>query len=229
MKTEPHRWLAGGLLIACLPSTALAQPPGAISEKPAGFVAGARSFFRSLGAGVEFDGRYRFESEVELGLRLQGAYLDEGYLSGHTVSPVATGGAGLVVLFPVTSSGPLDLFARYVPGLAFLEGVEDDASAVRQTNEFGAFGHVMIGTHGLLRVGAILGVDLEIDPTTDLADQSQAITLGYGHAFGESWLLYADVTSGGTFGFNGDNGKAILEGSIGVRIPVSGGGARGAF
>ena len=232
MKTERHpwvAWLARGLFAACFPSTALAHSPGDPHDDPAGFVAGARTYFRNLGGGLELDGRYRLESELELGVRLQGTYLDKGYLSGHVVSPVVTGAAGLVLLLPVTNAGSRSLFVRYVPGVTLLEGVDAETSAVRQTNEIGAFGHWSLGSRGLLRLGVILGVELEVDPTVAVADQSQAITLGYGHALSESLLLYADVTSGGTFGFNGDNGKAIFEASLGVRLPFGAGGPRGAF
>jgi hypothetical protein len=228
MRNERHRWLASGLFLACFPSPATAS---AVDDptNPAGFVGGARSFLQRSGAGLELDGRYRFASEFELGLVVEGAYLDKGYLSGYVVSPALAGSAGLVLLLPAATSGPLDLFVRCVPGVAWLEGIDAGRSAVRQTNEIGIFGHVLLGRRGLLRAGVILGVELELDPTVDLADQSQAVALGYGYAVADQWLLYGDVTAGGTYGFNGDNGKAILEASLGVRVPFTSGGSRGAF
>lgn len=220
----------------CLAALLAAAPPGVAraetttATRPAsGLTLGARTFARDSGGGVELDLRHRFHFGFELGAELHGSYLEKGYLSGQPVTPVLAAGGGLVLLLPALSSDRIDLFFRYVPGVARLDGVDRDATALRQTNEIGAFGHVLLGHNSLIRTGVLLGVDLEVDPTVDLADQSQLLTLGYGHALSEHLLCYADVTAGGTFGFNGDNGKAIVEASLGFRIPLAKGGARGAF
>lgn len=197
--------------------------------RSAGVVLGSRAFVHWHGAGLELDARYRFASGIQLGAVVTGDYLDPGYLSGQPEpDTVATTGA-LVFVAPLAEAGPLTMFIRVQSGATHLNVLDSELSALRQVNQLGAYGHLRLGERSLFRLGVELGVDFEVDPTFELADQAQVVTAGYGYALSGNVLLYADVSAGGTYGFNGDNAKAILEGSLGVRLPLGKGGARDAF
>jgi hypothetical protein len=81
----------------------------------------------------------------------------------------------------------------------------------------------------LLRTGGSCRVRVRGGPLIELADQTQLLTLGCGYSLAKGYLLYAEATTGGTFGFNGDNAKLIAEGLFGVRFSLPGGDDHGAF
>ncbi len=188
---------------------------------------GARLVGQNSGSGLELDGRYGFRSGVQLGVLGALGYAHRSYISGQPVDDVVLTRGALVLLVPTIADGPAQLFLRFVHGAMVLS--TESADAVRQTNEVGAFAHLSLGTRSLLRAGVVLGADLEVSPTAELADQYQGLTAGYGYAASRGVLVYADVAGGSTFGFNGDNGKVYYGGSLGVRFCFGKEGARGAF
>lgn len=188
---------------------------------------GARLFGQNNGSGLELDGRYGFRSGVQLGLLGSLGYAPHGYMSGQPIDDAVLSRGALVLVVPTTTAGPLQLFLRLVHGATVLSA--ESADAVRQTNEVGAFAHLSLGRESLLRLGVVLGADLEVWPTVELADQYQGLTGGYGYALSRAVLVYGEGAVGSTFGFNGDNGKVYYGGSLGVRLPFGKEDARGAF
>ena len=188
---------------------------------------GARVVGQNNGSGLELDGRYGFSSGVQLGVLGALGYAHRSYISGQAVDDVVLTRGALMLLVPTTADGPARLFLRFVHGATVLS--TESADAVRQTNEIGAFAHLSLGARSLLRAGVVLGADLEVSPTVELADQYQGLSAGYGYAVSRGVLVYADVAAGSTFGFNGDNGKVYYGGSLGVRLYLGKENARGAF
>lgn len=181
---------------------------------------------------MALDGRYRFGSGVQLGLVGSGRVLSKAYFGGQKVEGAAAGQADALLLVPLRIAAPLELDLRLTSGLRYAADLGDDSGAHddawRSVTELGCIAHVRLGARQLLRAGVILGFELELQPTQELADQTQLLTLGLGHAITPSTLLYAQVDAGGAYGFDGDNGKALIRGAFGLRFSF-GGDAREGF
>ena len=95
--------------------------------------------------------------------------------------------------------------------------------------EIALLAHVRLDRAWMFRAGAILGFDLEVSPTVDLADQTQLLTAGVGWAPEDDVMIYVSAEGGGSYGFNGDNGKVMARGTLGVRVALDGGEALHAF
>jgi hypothetical protein len=193
-------------------------------------VGAAASVREAPGGEFAADLRWRSRDGVQIGALLDVGGFDVGYLGGYAERGVLSGGLGVVFLAPLVQSGPLTLDLRGVAGAAYLGVLEaargPSSDALRARVELSMLGHVRLDPAWLLRFGATLGFDLEVTPTLDMADQAALVTAGLGFAPAPDWMLYAQVDAGGTFGFDGDNGKVILRGTAGVRVGLDGGEVR---
>jgi hypothetical protein len=212
------------------PGGARADEPERASGEGTSLVLGSGIVGTTTSAGVELDLRARFSGGAQLGAGTSLSGHERAFMSGQVVRNAGSLGATGILLVPLVLRGPLEFDLRVEGGVLGLRGLGDtEASALRQVNELSMLAHVELGSSFLLRAGAILGLELEVDPAFALADQSQLLTAGVGYALSEHVLLYAGVTGGGTYGFDGDNGKFIFEGTLGLRAPFGSGGSRVAY
>lgn len=216
MLTRLSLWCA--LLVPFVPAVAGAQEA---------VVAGAAISVREApGAELAVDLRWRSREGIQLGGVVELGARDAAYLGGHAEHGAASGGLGVVVLAPLVSSGPLTIDLRGLAGATYLrlfEAVNGPSNdAVRARLDLSMLAHVRLDTAWLLRVGVTLGFDLEVTPTVELADQSTLLTAGIGFAPATDWMLHAQIDAGGTYGFDGDNGKVIVRGTVGVRVLFDG-------
>jgi hypothetical protein len=227
------RRLRRPLLFSCV-VIAFLRPGGARADEPARadsegtrLVLGSSLVATTTSAGFELDARARFGGGVQLGAGASLSAHERAFMSGQVVRDAGSFGGLGILLLPLVRSGPLELDLRVESGALSLRGFGDtDASALRQVNEFAMLAHVELGQSFLLRAGAVLGLELEVDPAFALADQSQLLTAGLGYALSAHLLLHAAVAGGGSYGFDGDNGKFIFEGTLGLRAPFGSGGSR---
>ncbi|WP_437797393.1 hypothetical protein [Sorangium sp. So ce693] len=189
---------------------------------------------KDTGGGLELDGRVRLAGGAQLGAAASFWALERAYMGGQTVKGASGASGAAVFLMPLVTHGPLELDLRLRTGFLALRdiggrdggGGDAPASALRHIDELSMMAHVALGEAWLLRAGATVGFELELDPTTELADLAQVLTAGAGYAVSEHVLLTLDAGAGGSFGFNGDNGKFMLEGSFGARFAFGQGGSR---
>ena len=229
MRWSCSRWgLKSGVTSALV--VVLASSPAHARE--AGPRLGVAGLVETVGGGLSLDGRYRFGSGLQLGLVGASRGLSKVYFGGRKIEGAVAGDAQALLLVPLRFSGPLELDLRLTSGVRYARDLGEQSSthehALRSVTELACLAHVRLGERQLLRAGAILGVELETEPTQELADQTQLLTLGFGHALAPSALLYAQVDAGGSYGFDGDNGKALLRGALGLRFTF-GGDAREGF
>ncbi|WP_441289914.1 hypothetical protein ACSRUE_04315 [Sorangium sp. KYC3313] len=213
-------------------------PRGADSAGPgpaeARLVLGSRLVGRDTGGGLELDGRVRLAGGAQLGATASFWALDRAYMGGQTVRGASGASGAAVLLMPLVTHGPIELDLRLKTGFLALRDVgggtggggDAPASALRHVDELSMVAHVALGEAWLLRAGATVGFELELDPTTELADLAQVLTASAGYAVSEHVLLTLDASAGGSFGFNGDNGKFLLEGAFGARFALGQGGSR---
>jgi hypothetical protein len=215
------RAVTAAWLMSAVPATAAAQ-----GARDWTGVAATALTFSTQSAGLSLDARLVAPSGVQLGVLLGGQALSVGYFAGYEGEGLLAGDAALVALLPLLVSDPVELDLRWSSGARYLRDVGAVAgphrSALRATNELSFLAHVRLQRRWLLRAGGILGVELELEPAVDVADQAQLVTIGLGHALGREVLVYGNVDAGGTYGFNGDNGKVVLRGALGLRVALGG-------
>lgn len=219
-----------GLALAL--STLLRAPAASASEAAPQILVGVAALGATSGGGLALDGRVRLASGVQLGVGVAGRALRVAYLGGLTAHGVGAGDAHALALFPLLRGKELELALRLATGFSYLRDLGEretpHRTALRSSTELALLAHVRLGRYDLLRAGAIVSLDLETQPTTAVADQMQLLTVGFGRALGPSLLLYANADAGGSYGFDGDNGKAVLRAALGLRMAF-GGDARTAF
>jgi hypothetical protein len=218
--------------LRCAPLVALAI--GASSAEAQTVLVGGGVVVREA-PGLELAGdiRWRSSGGIELGAAIELGARDAAYLGGHAESGAAALGGRLLFLAPLVNAGPLSLDLSVASGVGYQRLFEEpqgpSADSFRWTFELALLAHARLDRAWILRVGAIAGVELELMPLVDLAEQTQLVTLGLGFSPSTSSMLYATVDTGGTYGFNGDNGKFVLRGTLGVRFALDGGAALGAL
>lgn len=167
--------LAAGLLLAGLGASAPARADDVLMTASA-------SMRESPGGEFAVDLRLRREDGLQLGLQVEGGVFNAVYLGGYSEHGAGTLRGSGVLLARVLAAGDLTLDLRVVTGARFMRLFEasqgPSREALRWTNEVAMLAHVRLGDAWLLRVGAILGFDLEVSPTVDIADQTQLLTLG---------------------------------------------------
>jgi hypothetical protein len=216
---------AAGLLF-----TSLHASPARAQEVLAAASASVRE---SPGGEFAADLRVRFEDGLQLGLQVEGGVFDAVYPGGYSERGAGTLRGSGVVLARLLAAGELTLDFRLVTGARYMRlfaaSQGPSSEALRWTNELAVLTHVRLGDAWLLRVGAILGFDLELSPVVDLADQTQLLTLGVGWAPARDVMVFVSGDGGGSYGFDGDNAKVIFRGTLGVRVALDSADARSAF
>ncbi len=204
------------------PRIAIADDPG-----PPRAIVGFAATGSNEAYGLALDARLVLRSGAQLGVALAGTRVTTGYFAGRTIH----GGAGLeataLALVPLLRVGALSLDLRMSSGVREVHdlGARDSqyARATRSVTELGLFANVHIGLRTQLRVGTVLGFEFELRPSVALADQMQLLSFGVGFAPSERLLLFATAEAGGTYGFDGNNGKTLVRSTLGLRIPFGGG------
>lgn len=200
-----------------------AAPATANEATPLRAAAGVAAVGSTAGGGLSLDVRLVLNGGAQLGLGVSGQALRVAYFGGQTVHGAAGGEAAFILLLPTWRRSGFELDLRMSTGLRYLGDVGALAgphgSAQRSVTELSYLAHVRLAESYQLRAGAALVVEVETTPTVAVADQMQLLTVGLGRVLYPSLLLYANVEAGGTYGFDGDNGKTVLRGSLGLRLP----------
>ena len=210
---------ACGLIGLCISTF---SPAASAQTARAGASVNAALLASDVGAGLGFDARWHLPGGQQLGLGASAAWLGTAYVGGRKVHAAFSGQAQLSALFPLLERRPLSLDLRISSGLRVLRDTAEreasDRTALRSVSELGLLAHVRLDERHLLRAGPLLTLEFELKPTFAVADQAQLLTLGVGRALTRDLLLYATVDAGGSYGFDGDNGKAMVRGALGLRF-----------
>lgn len=225
MRNQHGRWRWPALALAYALAATMWGAAEVHASETAAPVFGVAALGSNAGAGLSADAGWRFAGGQQLGIAVVGEGLGTAHLGGRVARGVSASDARAFTLLPLLTARAFELDLRLASGVRYLRdlgALESHRDALRSTTELALLAHVDLGERYLLRTGVLLGFDLELSPTTSLADQAQSLTLGVGRVLGASTLLYASVDAGGSYGFDGDNGKAILRGALGLRFPLGG-------
>jgi hypothetical protein len=198
------------------------KPAVLIHGNASGVIIGAAALVNPLGGGLELDVRYRFfSSAMQLGLLVNGQAASNAFFGGTKAEGVASSAVKAIILIPILVTPSVEFDVRLMTGVTYARDVWGSVTpyrdSLRSATDLAWLAHVPLGDVSLLRVGAVVGVDIEMQPTQSLADQAALLTVGFGRKVTQSALFYASVEAGGTYGFDGDNGKVVTRGSLGVR------------
>lgn len=227
--------LAVALLVTTLGRPGYSQPyqsesadtatpaAAATPSKPAAphLVMAGAALANTTGGGLELDARCRWPSGVQVGTVVDGQVASHAYFGGTKAEDVAAGSVRAIALFPLLTAPVASFDLRVATGVGYARNVGGKTSpyreAMRSITELSWLAHVPLGATGLFRAGTTFTFELETKPTQALADQALLVTLGFGQKLTDATLLYATIDAGGTYGFDGDNGKVITRGAVGVR------------
>lgn len=223
-----RRSLLLALALSCMGSTARAD-----DETSTRGSFGVATTGSSEAYGLAFDARLVLPRGAQLGVVLAGTGVTTGYFGGRTIH----GAVGLeslaLALVPLVRVEALALDLRIASGARYVRdlGARDSqyTHAIRSVTELSLFAHLRVGPRVLVRVGAVCAFDLELRPTVALADQAGLLSFGVGVALTDDALLFATLEAGGTYGFDGNNGKVIARSALGLRVPIGGGDVRAPF
>jgi hypothetical protein len=183
--------------------------------------------------GLALDARLVLPRGTQLGLALEGTGVTTGYFGGRTIHGAAGATSTALALVPLARTHGLALDLRLSTGVRYVRdvGARDSqyTRAIRSVTELGLFAHLRVGPWLLVRAGALCVFELELRPTVALADQAGLLSLGVGVALTDHALLFATLDAGGTYGFDGNNGKVIVRSALGLRVPIGGGDVRAPF
>ncbi len=214
--------LALAALFGAAPAFATEESPRA-SVEAAALASGSGA---GRGLGVLLGARLHSRAGAQLGFAVAGQALELAYLGGQTATGLMAGEATLLGLLPLLRASSLELDFRLATGVRYLRdlGVHDTphTSSLRSVTELAWLAHVRLDRRHLLRAGVLIALELETTPTMALADQMQLLSVGLGRAIAPNVALMAAVEAGGSYGFDGDNGKAVLRGSLALRVAFDG-------
>jgi hypothetical protein len=174
-----------------------------------------------VGAGASW--RLRLPGGTQLGLGVRAARAQESYVDGWRVDD-ATSVYGQAEAYTVLlRSGPLTLGLDGHAGVRRL--FADDATpggdaSTALVSAVGPVAHVRIGP-GSLALGWQSVQNFQLDPGFAVDALGQVGRVGYAFGLTEDWQMYADLTGGGLFGYDGDGGKFLTRGTLGVRFVPS--------
>lgn len=179
------------------------------------------------GGGLGVDARLRLPHGTQLGVMVASDYLEAAHIGGFVTHGAVAAEVRVLALVPLARSSGVEFDLRLSTGVRFFRDVGTPATngndGMRSSTELALLAHVRLGERLLLRAGATIVLELETRPTVSIADQMQLLTLGLGSTLGQRTLLYGTVDAGGTYGFDGDNGKVVVRGELGLRIPLGDG------
>jgi hypothetical protein len=148
------------------------------------------------------------------------------YLSGYETSGSAVEGR-LFALSEFGVTAPLSLSLQLGSGWRHLIASEDTPagdSADRVVSDVSIKGHFRIHPRAVLRAGWTILVDLQVAPDVTVASLGGLLDMGGTFAFSNRFSIFADIQTGGTYGFDGNNEKYLLTGRLGFSVALGSGG-----
>jgi hypothetical protein len=218
--------LFASLALFFLPSMVNAQTsePGHVSVGLSTYLSPTGEFDALGGRGFSLDGRWVFVRGLQVGAMLEGSQAQQVFISGLALLGGRVLEARLVGLAPIYRTGPLAMSLRFRTGGSWLTDIKAEDSSpgtgIRWVADLSLFASVELRERWSLRVGPTIGIELEVSPTVEMADQAQLILAGVGYTPRPGLLLYSNVEGGGSLGFNGDNEKVLARATLGLRIDL---------
>jgi hypothetical protein len=183
------------------------------------FLAPAPEFDSLGGLGLALDARLQL-NWLQLGATLETSRQQQLFISGLATDPGSNLDVRLLGQARISESGPVSMSLRLRSGVARLSG--PDTNATRLASELALLATLSLQDRWQLRFGPMIGFDLEVSPTREVADQAQLLLASIGYSPRPGWLLFGSAEGGGSLGFNGDNSKVLARATFGLRVSLDG-------
>lgn len=165
--------------------------------------------------------RHRFESDVQLGVGVEGGYSWNTYVAGYAVGERAVGVLNVESRFPLLSRERLRFQLLVNTGVRriFADGGQPASSTGSWAIEarLGLLGHARVG-RGALHLGVIVPFSIEVAPETINDVQGALLAAGFGWPLAQRIWLRGEIEGGGIFGADGDAQKFLVRGSLSLRF-----------
>jgi len=224
----PSRLTHAFAILLCLSAApALAQEPAAAQEPSSLHGFSMAGSYSNVDSALTLGYRLRLPSGVQLGLEARHAPSREAYIDGF----LGTGGSAqhgtFRALVPLASAGPLTIGFGANLGLRSLSVRNSlpDSSSLAVTSELGLLAYLPLSSRLTLRTGWLQVTSFQTKPGFAVDALGQVMVLGVTAPVTDSLQLFADLETGGLFGYDGDGGKYLTRGTLGARL-VTGGAAR---
>ena len=174
----------------------------------------------NLRGGGRFEYRYRWSNDAQLGLRVGLFAVDAPFIEGFRGRDALETEVLALSNFQLLRGDSAGIHLRLLAGARFLADAADaPESSSTQVGAVPAWiASIHLNPSISVRTGVVFPVWLEVDPSADIAELATLLTVGVDWAFSPSLSLYADVETGGSFGFDGNGLKYVAEGTTGLRI-----------
>jgi hypothetical protein len=224
MKKHSSLLLSIGLSLLSFAANAQPSEAGHVSIGISSYLSPAGEFDALGGGGFSLDGRWVFDSGLQVGAMLEGSQVQQVFISGLALPGGRVLDARLVGLAPIYRTGPLAMSLRVRTGGSWLTDLKAEGNSpgagVRWVADLSLLATVELRERWSLRAGPTIGIELEVSPTVEIADQAQLILAGVGYTPRAGLLLYSSVEGGGSLGFNGDNEKVLARATFGLRVDL---------
>ncbi|HEX8705187.1 MAG TPA: hypothetical protein VF815_40525 [Myxococcaceae bacterium] len=217
-------------LLLCLtaaPALAQQSPPTQEPSSLHAFTLGGS--YSNVDSAVTLGYWLRLPSGVQLGLDARYAPSRQAYIDGF----LGTGGSArygtLRALVPVASAGPLTVGFGANLGLRSLavkSSAGPDSSSLTFTSELGLLAYLPVSSRLTLRAGWHQVTSFQTRPGFDVDAMGQVLVLGATAPVSRGVQLFADLETGGLYGYDGDGGKYLTRGTLGVRLVLDGAASR---
>lgn len=199
------------------PSLAHADEPRAAPSLELRAQAGAGAF----GGHASVGARVAWPSRLALSVNATGAY-GTWFVGGKESDRATTTGGHMTLELPLVTDGPRHLALRTSLGARTTgaAGLPDDPRSFVVTSEVGLRGTAEVGERTELFMGVGVPVAVAVRPSVDIEQLGQFVELGADVWLSRRVALSASARGGGDYGYDGDGPKAIVQGSLGVRIAL---------
>lgn len=201
-------WGAAALLLCFAPGSARADASVGVSARADNF-----------GQGGLVDARLRIGAN-QLGLDVYAGHERKAFISGFAVEDALRVDVHLRGLWQVWQQGParFSLLTRAgARSFSAATGNAPESASWAVSAEMGALVHADVHPRAVARFGVLVPLLFQLDPAFSNDVNGALLSLGIAVALRDQLLLTANLNSGGIFGADGDAGKFLVQGTLGVR------------
>ena len=209
------------LLVAPLLIGALAATPARADEPSIGPAVEAHALVGvgAFGGHTQLGARLAWPSRLALSADLTGAY-GTWFVGGRESDRAMTTGGHLTLDIPLVSDGRqhVELWTSLGARSTLASGLADEPRSLVLTTGLGLRATATLGDRAEVYMGVGVPVALAVGPDVELEQLGQWLEFGTDVWLSPRVALTASARAGGDYGYDGDGPKAIVQGTVGIKV-----------